>query len=230
MVCGGQWEVWRLLPASAVQAERPAGTGGSAWAQTVEGRHQGPRGPDAAVQDALQPAGRGEGRGGLFVMLSIAEFSHTLPPCCPLVVETLSLPQVPQLEVFPRPGPVGAYRPPEAQLGLLSCFLRDGWLVSWNEYSVYVVDWVNEVGEHLSPQSSSHQAAGSVSCSRVVSLCWWFWMILVGVDVAPVVRRCAVCCRGCIQLCDSSCRCWLELWRAAETLCRCRAVTTRSSS
>lgn len=84
-------------------------------------------------------------------MLSIAEFSHTLPSQLSLVAETLTLPQVPQLEVFPRMGPVGAYRPPEAQLGLLSCFLRDGWLVSWNEYSVYVLDWVNEVRELLSP-------------------------------------------------------------------------------
>lgn len=72
------------------------------------------------------------------------------------MAETLSLLQVPQLEVFPRAGPVGAYRPPEAQLGLLSCFLRDGWLVSWNEYSVYVLDWVNEVREHVSPVAALH--------------------------------------------------------------------------
>ncbi|KAG7277748.1 hypothetical protein CRUP_023036 [Coryphaenoides rupestris] len=30
-------------------------------------------------------------------------------------------------------------------LGLLSCFHRDGWLLSWNEYSVYVIDCLNEV-------------------------------------------------------------------------------------
>lgn len=48
---------------------------------------------------------------------------------------------------------MGAYRPPEAQLGLLSCFLRDGWLVSWNEYSVYVLDCVNEVEEGRKPPS-----------------------------------------------------------------------------
>lgn len=71
------------------------------------------------------------------------------------MAETLPLPQVPQLEVFPRAGSVGAYRPPEAQLGLLSCFLRDGWLLSWNEYSVYVLDWVNEVGEHLGPPAAA---------------------------------------------------------------------------
>lgn len=44
---------------------------------------------------------------------------------------------------------MGAYRPPEAQLGLLSCFLRDSWLVSWNEYSVFVLDWVHEVKKQL---------------------------------------------------------------------------------
>lgn len=58
---------------------------------------------------------------------------------------TLFLRQIPQFEVFPRPGPVGAYRPADAQLGLLSCFLRDGWILSWNEYSVYVLDCQNEV-------------------------------------------------------------------------------------
>ncbi|KAM8914179.1 tectonin beta-propeller repeat-containing protein 2 isoform 2-T5 [Spinachia spinachia] len=53
--------------------------------------------------------------------------------------------QIPQFELFPRPGPVGAYRPEDRQLGLLSCFFRDGWILSWNEYSVYVLDCRNEV-------------------------------------------------------------------------------------
>ncbi|XP_029973409.1 tectonin beta-propeller repeat-containing protein 2 isoform X1 [Salarias fasciatus] len=53
--------------------------------------------------------------------------------------------QVPQVELFPRPGPVGAYRPSERQLGLLSCFLRDGVILSWNEYSIYVLDCVSEM-------------------------------------------------------------------------------------
>uniref|UniRef100_UPI003AAE588F tectonin beta-propeller repeat-containing protein 2 n=1 Tax=Centroberyx gerrardi TaxID=166262 RepID=UPI003AAE588F len=53
--------------------------------------------------------------------------------------------QVPQFELFPRPGPIGAYRPADRQLGLLCCFLREGWLLSWNEYSVYVLDCINEV-------------------------------------------------------------------------------------
>ncbi|XP_059208649.1 tectonin beta-propeller repeat-containing protein 2 [Centropristis striata] len=53
--------------------------------------------------------------------------------------------QIPQFELFPRPGPIGAYRPADRQLGLLSCFLREGWILSWNEYSVYVLDCLNEV-------------------------------------------------------------------------------------
>ncbi|XP_044021552.1 tectonin beta-propeller repeat-containing protein 2 [Siniperca chuatsi] len=53
--------------------------------------------------------------------------------------------QIPQFELFPRPGPVGAYRPADRQLGLLSCFLREGWIVSWNEYSIYVLDCLKEV-------------------------------------------------------------------------------------
>ncbi|XP_072221896.1 tectonin beta-propeller repeat-containing protein 2 isoform X2 [Leuresthes tenuis] len=53
--------------------------------------------------------------------------------------------QIPQFELFPRPGPVGAYRPAERQLGLLSCFFREGWILSWNEYSVHVFDYLNEV-------------------------------------------------------------------------------------
>ncbi|XP_051250468.1 tectonin beta-propeller repeat-containing protein 2 isoform X4 [Dicentrarchus labrax] len=53
--------------------------------------------------------------------------------------------QIPQFELFPRPGPIGAYRPAERQLGLLSCFLREGWILSWNEYSIYVLDCINEV-------------------------------------------------------------------------------------
>uniref|UniRef100_UPI0037E88311 tectonin beta-propeller repeat-containing protein 2 n=1 Tax=Semicossyphus pulcher TaxID=241346 RepID=UPI0037E88311 len=53
--------------------------------------------------------------------------------------------QIPQFDLFPRPGPIGAYRPADRQLGLLSCFLREGWILSWNEYSLYVLDCLNEV-------------------------------------------------------------------------------------
>ncbi|XP_066551042.1 tectonin beta-propeller repeat-containing protein 2 isoform X2 [Amia ocellicauda] len=49
-------------------------------------------------------------------------------------------------ELFPRPGTdgTGGCRPAERQLGLLSCFLREGWVLSWNEYSVYVLDSLNQ--------------------------------------------------------------------------------------
>uniref|UniRef100_A0A3Q1IJJ7 Tectonin beta-propeller repeat containing 2 n=1 Tax=Anabas testudineus TaxID=64144 RepID=A0A3Q1IJJ7_ANATE len=53
--------------------------------------------------------------------------------------------QIPQFDLFPRPVPVGAYRPADRQLGLLSCFLRDSWILSWNEYNIYVLDYLNEV-------------------------------------------------------------------------------------
>ncbi|XP_071354372.1 tectonin beta-propeller repeat-containing protein 2 isoform X2 [Trachinotus anak] len=53
--------------------------------------------------------------------------------------------QIPQFELFHRPGPVGAYRPADRQLGLLCCFLREGWILSWNEYSIYVLDCLSEV-------------------------------------------------------------------------------------
>ncbi|XP_057715416.1 tectonin beta-propeller repeat-containing protein 2 isoform X1 [Corythoichthys intestinalis] len=53
--------------------------------------------------------------------------------------------RIPHFEIFPRPAPAGAYRPPECQLGLLSCFLKENWILSWNEYSVYVLDCVNQV-------------------------------------------------------------------------------------
>ncbi|MGH0187131.1 UNVERIFIED_CONTAM: hypothetical protein FKN15_023811 [Acipenser sinensis] len=51
-----------------------------------------------------------------------------------------------QFELFPRAGAggTGGYRPPERQLGQVACFLREGWLLSWNEYSVYLVDSVSQ--------------------------------------------------------------------------------------
>lgn len=72
--------------------------------------------------------------------------THPLDKLHFLCVPT-SLTQTPQFELFPRPDPIGAYRPADRQLGLLSCFLREGWLLSWNEYSIYVLDCLNEVGQ-----------------------------------------------------------------------------------
>lgn len=34
---------------------------------------------------------------------------------------------------------------PERQFGLISCFSQEGWVLSWNEYSIYVLDTVNQV-------------------------------------------------------------------------------------
>ncbi|KAI1895016.1 hypothetical protein AGOR_G00101930 [Albula goreensis] len=58
---------------------------------------------------------------------------------------------LPLFELFPRPEspvlmirPIQPSPPPERQLGLLTCFLRDGWVLTWNEYSVYVVDCLNQ--------------------------------------------------------------------------------------
>ncbi|XP_030629595.1 tectonin beta-propeller repeat-containing protein 2 [Chanos chanos] len=61
------------------------------------------------------------------------------------VLKPLFNQKVPQFELFPRPGPTGGYRPPDRQLGLVTCFLKEGWILSWNEYSVYIVDCTNQV-------------------------------------------------------------------------------------
>ncbi|KAJ7990937.1 hypothetical protein DPEC_G00292060 [Dallia pectoralis] len=62
-----------------------------------------------------------------------------------LVLKPLFYQEVPQFELFCRPDPTGGYRPQERQLGVVSCFLREGWVLSWNEYSVYVLDCLNQV-------------------------------------------------------------------------------------
>lgn len=36
---------------------------------------------------------------------------------------------------------------PEKHLGLISCFFQEGWVLSWNEYSVYLLDTINQVSE-----------------------------------------------------------------------------------
>lgn len=33
---------------------------------------------------------------------------------------------------------------PEKHLGLVSCFFQEGWVLSWNEYSVYLLDTINQ--------------------------------------------------------------------------------------
>ncbi|XP_036887660.1 tectonin beta-propeller repeat-containing protein 2 isoform X2 [Sturnira hondurensis] len=46
----------------------------------------------------------------------------------------------PRLEPFHRAG--GGV--PEKHLGLVSCFFQEGWVLSWNEYSIYLLDTVNQ--------------------------------------------------------------------------------------
>ncbi|XP_066485336.1 tectonin beta-propeller repeat-containing protein 2 [Tiliqua scincoides] len=49
-------------------------------------------------------------------------------------------------ELYPRvePSNKGSYNFPERQLGLISCFFQEGWVLSWNEYSIYLLDTVNQ--------------------------------------------------------------------------------------
>ncbi|KAM6200894.1 tectonin beta-propeller repeat-containing protein 2 [Rhynchocyon petersi] len=39
----------------------------------------------------------------------------------------------------------GSCSAPEKHLGLVSCFFQDGWVLSWNEYSLYLLDTINQV-------------------------------------------------------------------------------------
>ncbi|XP_072819859.1 tectonin beta-propeller repeat-containing protein 2 isoform X4 [Vicugna pacos] len=38
----------------------------------------------------------------------------------------------------------GSCSSPEKHLGLVSCFFQEGWVLSWNEYSIYLLDTVNQ--------------------------------------------------------------------------------------
>lgn len=50
-------------------------------------------------------------------------------------------------ELYPRlePADSGGCGSSEKHLGLVSCFSRDGWVLSWNEYSIYLLDTANQV-------------------------------------------------------------------------------------
>lgn len=52
-------------------------------------------------------------------------------------------PQAPQVALLPRPEAQGGCRPSEEQLGVLCCF-HQHWLLSWNEYSLYVLDYLTQ--------------------------------------------------------------------------------------
>ncbi|XP_027272412.1 tectonin beta-propeller repeat-containing protein 2 isoform X1 [Cricetulus griseus] len=49
-------------------------------------------------------------------------------------------------ELYPRlePSDGGSCSAPEKHLGLVSCFFREGWVLSWNEYSIYLLDTINQ--------------------------------------------------------------------------------------
>ncbi|XP_049646278.1 tectonin beta-propeller repeat-containing protein 2 isoform X3 [Suncus etruscus] len=49
-------------------------------------------------------------------------------------------------ELYPRlePADGGGCGSSEKHLGLVSCFSRDGWVLSWNEYSIYLLDTTNQ--------------------------------------------------------------------------------------
>ncbi|XP_067151102.1 tectonin beta-propeller repeat-containing protein 2 isoform X6 [Apteryx mantelli] len=49
-------------------------------------------------------------------------------------------------ELYPRlePSDRGSCSSPEKHLGLVSCFFQEGWVLTWNEYSIYLLDTVNQ--------------------------------------------------------------------------------------
>ncbi|XP_063255474.1 tectonin beta-propeller repeat-containing protein 2 isoform X2 [Prinia subflava] len=49
-------------------------------------------------------------------------------------------------ELYPRlePPDRGSYSSPEKHLGIVSCFFQEGWVLTWNEYSIYLLDTVNQ--------------------------------------------------------------------------------------
>ncbi|XP_010213533.1 PREDICTED: tectonin beta-propeller repeat-containing protein 2 isoform X2 [Tinamus guttatus] len=49
-------------------------------------------------------------------------------------------------ELYPRlePPDRGSCSSPEKHLGLVSCFFQEGWVLTWNEYSIYLLDTVNQ--------------------------------------------------------------------------------------
>ncbi|KAB0369242.1 hypothetical protein FD755_019247 [Muntiacus reevesi] len=49
-------------------------------------------------------------------------------------------------ELYPRLDSAsrGGCSSPEKHLGLVSCFFQEGWVLSWNEYSIYLLDTVNQ--------------------------------------------------------------------------------------
>ncbi|XP_008062282.1 tectonin beta-propeller repeat-containing protein 2 [Carlito syrichta] len=53
---------------------------------------------------------------------------------------------VKSFELYPRleSSDGGSCSLPEKHLGLVSCFFQEGWVLSWNEYSIYLLDTINQ--------------------------------------------------------------------------------------
>lgn len=80
-------------------------------------------------------------------------------------------------ELYPRlePSDGGSCSSPEKHLGLVSCFFREGWVLSWNEYSIYLLDTVNQVCGRSAPVFGGHRARGGYvhRCSAAGLLGRW---------------------------------------------------------
>ncbi|XP_061232220.1 tectonin beta-propeller repeat-containing protein 2 isoform X2 [Neopsephotus bourkii] len=68
-------------------------------------------------------------------------------------------------ELYPRlePPDRGSYSSPEKHLGLVSCFFQEGWVLTWNEYSIYLLDTVNQA---LIGGLEGYGDIVSVSCTK----------------------------------------------------------------
>uniref|UniRef100_UPI00398F2F32 tectonin beta-propeller repeat-containing protein 2 n=1 Tax=Pristiophorus japonicus TaxID=55135 RepID=UPI00398F2F32 len=65
-----------------------------------------------------------------------------------LILKDVFASGVKPFELFPRAssatGSKDVIKPTERNLGLLNCFLHDGWVLSWNETSIYLMDAVHQ--------------------------------------------------------------------------------------
>nr|XP_025967104.1 tectonin beta-propeller repeat-containing protein 2 isoform X3 [Dromaius novaehollandiae] len=62
------------------------------------------------------------------------------------ILKDVFLGGVKTFELYPRlePSDRGSCSSPEKHLGLVSCFYQEGWVLTWNEYSIYLLDTVNQ--------------------------------------------------------------------------------------
>ncbi|XP_072285041.1 tectonin beta-propeller repeat-containing protein 2 isoform X2 [Pyxicephalus adspersus] len=68
-------------------------------------------------------------------------------------------------ELYPRVGATNqdSYKLCEKHLGLVSCFLHEGWVLSWDEYSIYIFDTVNQA------VVGGLESAGDIVCVSCVN-------------------------------------------------------------